>query len=60
MAFQVEGKNGKKYTLYESKKNPNLRYFSLNPSKAGRAIEKPPNMKVVSNPRTGLPMLKKK
>ena len=59
MAFKVKAK-GKEYTLYQNKKNPNLRYFSSNPSKAGKPIDKPANMKVVTNKRTGLPMLKKK
>jgi len=60
MAYTVEGKGGKVYTLYQNKKNPNLRYFSGSSSKAGKAIDLPNGYKVIKNKRTGLPMLKKK
>jgi len=60
MVCTVEGKNGKVYTLFQNKKNPNLKYFSGSPSKAGKPIDIPAGMKIIKNKRTGLPMLKKK
>ena len=61
MAFNVKGKNGKTYYLYQSKKFPNIRYFSLNKKLAtGKAIDLPKEYKVVQNMKTGLPVLKRK
>jgi len=60
MVCTVEGKNGKVYTLFQNKKNPNLKYFSGSNSKAGKAIDLPKGFKIIKNKRTGLPMLKKK
>jgi hypothetical protein len=61
MVFTAKSKKtGKEYTLYQNKKNPNLRYFSGGPSKAGKQIDLPEGYKVMENKRTGLPMLKKK
>jgi hypothetical protein len=59
MAYTVT-KKGKTYTLYENKKNPNLHYFSSGKSSAGKAIDIPSGYKVITNERTGLPLLKKK
>jgi len=60
MAFTIKGKNGKTYTLHQSKKNANLKYFAAKKSAAGKPIDKPAGYKVVTNTATGLPMLKKK
>ena len=59
MAFSVKAKNGKTYSLYQNKKNSNLRYFSGKKSSKGKPIDVPPGMKVIENKRTGLPMLKR-
>jgi len=59
MAYSMN-KNGKTYTLYQNKKNPNLRYFSSKKSSKGKAIDVPAGYKIITNKRTGLPMLKKK
>ena len=59
MAYTKEGKNGKVYTLHQLKKNPNLKYFSAKKSPKGKPIDKPKGFKVITNKRTGLPMLKK-
>jgi len=55
MVFKKDG-----YTLYQNKKNCNLRYFSKKVSTKGKAIDLPPGYKVGKNKRTGLPFLKKK
>jgi len=60
MVYTQKGKSGEIYTLYENKKNPNLHYFAAGKSSSGRAIDLPKGYKVVTNKRTGLPLLKKK
>jgi hypothetical protein len=61
MVTTVEGKEGKIYTLYQNKKNPNLRFFaSKKPKPGNQKIDMPAGYKIVKNKRTGLPMLKKK
>ena len=61
MAFSIKGRNKKVYYLMQSKKYPNIRYFSLDKKPAsGKPIDLPKGYKVVENLKTGLPVLKRK
>ncbi|MEM2934937.1 MAG: hypothetical protein QXF32_01045 [Candidatus Thermoplasmatota archaeon] len=67
MAYEyVSKKNNKKYTLYtrdvtlKGGKRQTIYFFSATKPKSGRPCDMPPGYKVVENPRTGLPFLKKK
>jgi hypothetical protein len=65
MAYTYTSK-GKTYTLYTRDVNlkggrtQTIYFFSARTPKSGRACDIPPGYKVVENPRTGLPFLKKK
>ena len=65
MAYTHNSK-GKTYTLYTRKvelkggREQQIFFFSSGKPKSGNAIDLPPGYKVVENPRTGLPFLKKK
>ncbi len=60
MAFEYKG-----YTLYTREvdlkggRRQTIYYFSKRTPKSGRPCDKPPGYRVVENPRTGLPFLKK-
>lgn len=54
MAYEYINKKGQKYYLHS---NGRLTFFS---KKSEKAIELPPNMRIVENPKTGLPFIKKK
>ena len=55
MAYEKDG-----YTLHESKKNPNLKYFAKAGNKKGKPIDLPAGYRVKVNKRTGLPFITKK
>ena len=65
MAYTHKSK-GKTYTLYTRQvelkggREQRIYFFSSGTPKSGKAIDLPPGYKVVENPRTGLPFLKKK
>jgi hypothetical protein len=60
MAYEYKG-----YTLYtrevelRSGRRQTIYFFSKKKPKSGRPCEKPAGYKVIENPRTGLPFLKK-
>lgn len=54
MGFEHTNKKGIKYYLH---KKGHLMFFSKDPKDS---IDLPPNMTIVENERTGLPMVKKK
>ena len=59
MVFEHTNSKGNKYYLHsrEAKNGQNLFFFSKD---SNEAIDKPSEYKVIENPKTGLPMLKKK
>ena len=65
MAYTYDSK-GKTYTLYTRDVNlkggrkQTIYFFSARSPKSGTAIDLPGGYRVVENPRTGLPFLKKK
>jgi YHS domain-containing protein len=61
MVYEHKSKNGKEYFLHtvKSKYGADLYYFSGTLNKE-RAIDLPAGFKVIENPKTGLPMLKRK
>ena len=67
MAHEYKSKkSGKTYTLYTREvklkggKKQTIYFFSARKPKSGKKTDMPPGYKVVENPRTGLPFLKKK
>jgi len=59
MVFEHTNSKGNKYYLHgrEAKNGQKLFFFSKDPNEG---IDKPLEYKVIENPKTGLPMLKKK
>ena len=67
MAYEYTSKKSKKkYTLFtrdvklKGGKKQTIYFFSARKPKSGRMTDLPMGYKVVENPRTGLPFLKKK
>ena len=59
MAFEHTNSKGNKYYLHSSEAKNGQRLFFFSKDSNG-GIDKPPEYKVIENPKTGLPMLKKK
>ncbi len=67
MAYEyVSKKNKKRYTLYtrdvtlKGGKRQTIYFFSSKKPRSGKPSDMAPGYRVVENPRTGLPFLKKK